>query len=212
MTQSAASGLVGEIIEASTTEFTARSPQVNEPPPFGSFVRVCGRPEQSTEEGDPFDPRPPDGTYALVCESVTASLDPSRRPAAYGAADEEDLRRQQPQIFALLATDFKCRIVAHVAQGSIRHYLPDRPPRLHAGVALCTPDETRLLTERLDFLRALTPSSTLPSADELIAACLRKSAACHPDAEAFLERAAKELVLMLCDDVDRLTAILRKLH
>ncbi|MGC8668395.1 MAG: hypothetical protein ACP5VE_09810 [Chthonomonadales bacterium] len=204
--------IVGEIIAASTTEFTARSPQVNEPPPFGSFVRVCSPLREPVEDADPFASAPPDGTYGLVCESVTASLDPNRRPAAFGAADEEQLRMQQPQIFALLVTDFKCRVVAHVEHGKVRHYLPDRPPRLHARVVRCTPSETRHLTERLDFLRTLALVPTVPSAEELIAACLRRSAACHPDAEGFLERAAKELVLVLSDDVPRLTAIMRKLH
>jgi len=204
--------VAGEIIEASTTQFTARSPQVNEPPPFGAFVRVCGPSGQVSEDEDPFGAPPPDGTYGLVCESVTTSLDPNRRPAAYGAADEAELRKQQPQIFALLATDFKCRIVAHVDKGEVKHYLPDRPPRLHARVVLCTPGETRHLTQRLDFLRTLALMPAEMSPDELIAACLRKASACHPDAEMFLERAAKELVLLLSDDVELLTAIMRKLH
>ena len=33
--------LIGEVIEASTTEFTAESRELHAPPPFGSFVKVC---------------------------------------------------------------------------------------------------------------------------------------------------------------------------
>ncbi len=101
-------------------------PRLYDPPPFGSFVKI-GKPATvaesvltpigTVEEDDPFatppleerDPRPlpartdlPPAVYALVYGANTASLEPNRRPSALGFADEDEMRKQQPQIFELL--------------------------------------------------------------------------------------------------------------
>ena len=173
-------------------------------------------------EADPFaDPLPesapvldsaPDGTlYALVCFALTGSIEPGRRAAAYGL-EEDELHRQQPQIVALLATEFAAIHVGYAQEGRIRPHLPPRPPRLHARVWECTPHEIRALTESSDFLRPMLVPTGEVSPDELIAACLRNAYLCRERDTAYLVRMGKQLAMLLRDDPERLTALLRKLE
>ena len=214
-------------------------PRLYDPPPFGSFVKI-GKPAPATlspvptpivtnDEEDPFAmPSPisaaaplsdstslPPSVYALVYGANTASLEPNRRPSALGFADEDEMRKQQPQIFELLRTEFSGLLIAYAAGDGkpLRRHLPPQPPRIHSRVYPCTPEETRLLTEDLGFLRSLLlPSggalSGVPS-DELAAACLRLAREAHSDDQAFLLRAGRTLATLLATDYERLQAILR---
>ena len=218
-------------------------PRLYDPPPFGSFVKIGKPvPVQEVpdlpplgieaggadEEDDPFalafdPPAPlvstgaglPPAVYALVYGANTASLEPNRRPSALGFADEDEMRLQQPQIFELLRTEFSGLLIAYSDGGDTRRrrHLPPLPPRIHSRVYPCSPEETRLLTEDLSFLRGLLlPSggalSGVPS-DELAAACLRLARECHADDQAFLLRAGRTLATLLATDFERLQAILR---
>ncbi len=227
----------GEVIEAGTTRFTAQCPseRLHLPPEFGSFVKILppgaqpallfpARPDLPLErEFDPFaDPTPrssarydtdaADGTlYALVYFALTGSVEPGRRAAAYGL-EEDELHRQQPQIVALLATEFAALHVGFAQEGRIRPHLPPRPPRLHARVWECTPAEVCALTEDSDFLRPLLVPTGEVSPDELIAACLRTAYRYRDNDLAYLVRMGKQLAMLLREDPERLTALLRKLE
>lgn len=221
---------IGEVVEAGTTRFLAQCPpeRLHAPPAFGTFV--CVLPEGQArsrlsdgfeETGDPFaefaplrafPSGVPDGTlYALVFRAATGSLEPGRRAAAYGL-DESSLHNEQPQIFDLLATEFAALHVGYAASGRFRPHTPPRPPRLHAFVYPCSPEEVCALTEAPDVLRTLLQASGEASPDELIAACLRHAYECRKADFAFLVRAGKQLANLLRDDPERLTALLRKLE
>ncbi len=224
---------VGEVIAGTTTGFVAqcievpRPDQVSalpDPPAFGSFVRigsVTGS-QALPDDFDPFDtaPAPPSDDqdrpltlYGVVYHAETGALEPNRPLTAFGL-EEEDLRREQPQIYELLATRFSAALVAHAGRdGSVRPYLPPRPPRPHARVYACDTVETRALTERLDFLRGLllpAPGLALP-ADELVAALLRNAWRARGGDEAFLVRAGRELAALLPADYDRLRALVQRI-
>jgi hypothetical protein len=226
--------IVGEVIEASTTRFVAQCPRdlLHAPPAFGAFVKIfpqgVGAPMSASEnadptQGDPFaDPIPmlpsalPEGTpeetlYAVVFIASTGSVEPGRRPSAYGL-EEEALRAEQPQIFDLLATEFAALHVGFAREGRFRTYLPPRPPRLHAMVRACSPAEVCALTETPDFLRTLLNVPGEVSADELIAATLRHAYACRQQDFAFLVRMGKQVAILLREDPERLAALLRKLE
>ena len=228
--------IAGEVIEASTTRFTAQCPaeRLHLPPDFGAFVKILppgtkpapfhdAHPALSAvQEADPFADPPEistalhtdaaDGTlYALVYFALTGSIEPGRRAAAYGL-EEDELHRQQPQIVALLATEFAALHVGYAQAGRIRPYLPPRPPRLHARVWECTPAEVCALTESSDFLRPLLVPTGEVSPDELIAACLRTACLYRDNDTAYLVRMGKQLAMLLREDPERLTALLRKLE
>ncbi|MEK7681196.1 MAG: hypothetical protein AAB369_00030, partial [Chloroflexota bacterium] len=93
-----------------------------------------------------------------------------------------------------------------------RHYLPPRPPRIHAFVYLCPPEEVRAFTQSLDFLSLLALRRAEPSADDVLAACIREAAAAHDDRQAFLLRAGRETARLLGADAQRLMAVLKRIR
>jgi hypothetical protein len=203
---------VGEVVAASTTQFVAQCARLMDPPAFGSFVSVTAARSAEADDADPFaNPAVADGTvFGIVSEARTASIEPGRRPAAYGL-DAATLRREQPQLEELLATEFTALVVGSASSGRIRGVLPPRPPRVHALVMLCSPSEVRLLSESLDFLRTVVSQPALTAQDELAAAGIRYAAASRADSNAFLVRAGKEVALLLQRDFARVEAVLRKL-
>lgn len=239
--------IIGEVIEASTTEFTAESRELHSPPPFGSFVKVpwCGEdiptdagdlpsshaapeddpfmepfrrregsfgPEyRKAIEGEPAEPVPglSSAIYAVVHQAATTSVDSGRRVRAYWK-DEEQLSREQPELSEwLLVTDFRAIIIGYSAGGWLRQFLPPQPPKLHSFVSPCTPEEIRLITARMDFLRTLTNFRNTPT-EEVVAACIREANNARGGSFDFLVAAGKELANLLTDDYDRLHAIMRR--
>lgn len=93
---------IAEVVETATTEFLA---QCLEPedltfpsmPPFGSWV--CAVDEESGNQ-----------VYAVVYHATTMPVDSVHRAVAMGMS-LQDLREEQPQIFAMLKTEFKAAIV-----------------------------------------------------------------------------------------------------
>ena len=233
-------GRVGEIVEASSCHLVAQSVRLHEAPAFGSLVRVPiapaadphppatgGRggqlpPELEGREGKlPRElggrgPLATDPTelYAIVAETRTASLEAGGRPIARGHEDVVDaaIYRENPDLEHVLRTEFKALLVGFRAGGALRQHLPPLPPPLHYSVYACTPAEVVAFTERLDFLRTLLAAPP-GLADELAAASARAAAAARGAAgEAFLLRVGRELAVLLRDDYDRLTAVLRRLR
>lgn len=222
---------IGEVVLATTTHFVAQSiavPQpeqvspLPDPPPFGAVVRVGALAPVAAPlppDFDPFEPGPPPASdtasavYAVVFHAETGALEPGRPVAALGLAEDE-LLREQPHLYELLATRFSAAFLGHVAaDGSLRPYLPPRPPRPHARVYLATDDEVRRVTERLDFLRSLLRTDRVPGgvADELTAALLRRAWRAHNDPD-FPLRASRALATLLADDYERLRAIVAALE
>ena len=190
------SSKIGEIIEASTGEFTAQCYELHQPPSFGSLV--------NTREGDVE-------IYGVVCSAETTSIEPGRRPIARGQEEkeEEDIYRASPQLEKLLRTDFDALVVGHREGEKLHHYLPPRPARIHSFVYLCDREEAVQFSQSLDFLSILVGAGG--QADELIAASLRHVAAAQPDPQDFLIRAGKELAVLLGGETNRLNTILRRI-
>ncbi|MBI4297037.1 MAG: hypothetical protein HY676_00715 [Chloroflexi bacterium] len=183
---------VGEVIEARTEEFQAESATLHQPPPLGSLIWV--------REGE-ID------IYAVTGSAATGSREPGRQAVALGQ-DEEELPQAYPQLSKLLRTTFVGLVVGYQEKGELRHYLPPRPVRLHNFVYLCPSEEAQRFTRSLDFLSLLAAQRQ----DEALGACLRLVSHVHPNAEAFLVGAGRELVPLLAGDVGRLHALLRRLR
>jgi hypothetical protein len=190
---------IGEVIEASTTEFVAQSYELHQGPPFGSFVRAS------------------DGNvdiFGIVSFVQTCGIDPGRRPVARGRdeVDEEDIYRNNPELPELLRTEFTAVVVGFRQGRSFYQYLPPRPPRVHGFVHVCSDDEVRGITRGLDFVQSLIGSNMRASADELIGAAIRQAGVASDDEHRFLVRAGKELATLLNNDVNRLNGILRRIR
>lgn len=204
---------IGEVIETATTEFVAQCLEpddLNFPPmpPFGCWVKATDE-----ESGNKI--------YAVVYHATTCPIDTVHRARALGLS-LQDLREQQPQIFAMLKTEFRSAIVGFQKPpesfngsapkpGNIYQYIPPRPPQIHQAVYRCEPDEVISFSEQLDFLRTLLGVSNAP-VDALAAAAIREIYELRKRDRSWLVLAGRTLSIVLNDDYDRLKVILSQLH
>ncbi|MFM2432620.1 MAG: hypothetical protein RLZZ511_3834 [Cyanobacteriota bacterium] len=200
---------IAEVIETSTTEFLAQCLEPDDlsfpvMPAFGSWVRSCDE-----ESGNQI--------YAVVYHATTSPIDTVHRARALGMSLDE-LREEQPQIFAMLKTEFRATIVGYQPdqsrQGSpfqFLQHLPPRPPQIHQAVHACTVDEVIAFTQQLDFLRTLLQVNGAPT-DALAAATMREIYQLRKADRAWLVEAGRMLNLLLKDDYDRLRVILSQIH
>jgi len=191
------SSRLGEIIEASTTSFTAQCYELYQSPALGSLVK--------TKDGALE-------LYGIVCNASTTSLEPGRKPIARGKdeASEEDIYKSSPQLTKLLRSEFSALVVGHKGGDKLYHYLPPSPARIHAFVYACSPEEVKDFSRSLDFLNILVSSQLPVPVEELVSATLRLMAQAQPDPRAFLVAAGKELAVLLTD-FNQLKAILGRL-
>jgi hypothetical protein len=189
---------VGEIIEASTADFTAQCYELYELPPLGSLVK--------TKNGEV-------DIYGIVYHATTGSLEPGRRPIARGKdeANEEAIYQSSPQLTKLLRSEFSALVVGHKTDDNINQYLPPNPARIHSFVHVCSPEEVLEFGNSLGFLALLANASLPVAKEEVIPAALRLMSGAQEDPHAFLVAAGKELAVMLSGQYNQLKAILGRL-
>ncbi|MGD9394681.1 MAG: hypothetical protein PVJ81_07010 [Dehalococcoidia bacterium] len=189
---------VGEVIEASTTGFTAQCYQLYQIPPLGSLVKTGS----SAAE-----------LYAIVYNAETSSLEPGRKPIARGQDEkaEEDIYRSSPQLAKLLRSEFGAVVVGHKDGDRLYQHLPPQPARIHSFVYQCTPQEVIDFGKSFDFLSILLNANLPLPAEELVGAALRQMSRAHKDPRAFLVAAGKELAILLSGNLGSLNAILGRM-
>ncbi len=189
---------VGEVIEASTTDFVAQCYELYQSPPLGSLVKTRDLPVE---------------LFGIVYNATTTSIDPGRRPIARGKDEEseEAIYRSNPQLLQLLRSEFSVLVVGHRQGDKLYHYLPPKPARVHSFVHLCPPDEVKEFSQSFAFLNMLINTNLPVPRDELIAACLRQMSLTHEDRHTFLVAAGKELATLLGGQFSQLKAILERI-
>ena len=194
---------LAEVVATSTTEFLA---QCLEPdgldfpvmPAFGSWIK-----SQQDVDSDVV-------TYGVVYHATTAPIDSVHRAVALGLSLQE-LREQQPQIFAMLRSEIKVVLLGFSSLGNVYQHLPAQPPQIHQAVYACEAAEVENFTEELNFLRTLVQMTNAP-VDELIAAVLRNVYQVRQCDRNWLVQAGRKLSILFKDDYDRLGAILGQVH
>lgn len=189
---------VGEVIEASTTGFTAQCYQLYRLPPLGSLVKT------KNEELE---------LYAVVCNATTTSLETGRKPIARGKDEdsEEAIYKSSPQLEKLLKSEFSALVVGHRADDRINHYLPPVPARIHSFAYLCPDEEVKEFSQSLGFLSIILNANPSLPQDELVAACLRHMGNVQDDSRSFLVAAGKYLTSLLGGDYNQLKSILERI-
>ncbi len=189
---------VGEVIEASTTNFVAQCYELYQTPPLGSLVKTGDAP----------------ALYGVVFNATTASMEPGRRPIARGKdeASEAEIYQSNPQLLKLLRSEFSALIVGHRQDDKVYQYLPPLPARIHSFVYQCPAAEVKEFSHSFNFLNIVMNTPLPIPAPELIAACLRQMSQAHDDRHAFLVAAGKELAGLLCGDFSQLEAILQRIR
>ena len=190
---------VGEVIEASTTEFTAQCYELYQSPPLGSLVKTQDLPAE---------------LYGIVYNVSTTSLEPGRRPIARGKdeTDEAAIYRASPQLSKLLRTEFNALVVGYRENKKLHHYLPPSPPRIHSFAYVCSLGEVKEFSQTFDFLNILLNARLPVSTEELISASLRQMSQAYEEPHNFLVAAGKELARLLGGEFNRLKAILGRIR
>jgi len=195
-----------EVIESSTRHIVAEVRAGAAAPEFGAWVEV------PMEDGTTL--------FAVVAHVEVGSVEPGRRAVALGLS-REDLRREMPQVLALVRTTFRAQVLAYREPdrpdgrpGTLRQTLPPRPAALHDAVRACTDETVCALTAPYDYLRPLVraPEAGVPT-DDLLAALLRRAYRAHgegAEGRRAVVAAGKALARLLDDDHERLQSILRR--
>lgn len=200
---------IAEVIETSTTQFLAQCLEPEEltfpvMPPFGSWVKSLDE-----ESGNKI--------LGIVTYATTSPIDSVHRARALGLS-LADLREQQPQIFAMLKTEFRATIIGFETPnntvngngkipGKAYQYLPPRPPQIHQGVYRCQTEEIIHFSDSIDFLRILLQVKDAPP-EALIAATIREVYLLRKADRNWLVKVGRNLSILLKDDYDRLQYIL----
>ncbi len=183
---------IGEVVESTTKNYIARSPNIGESPAFGTFVKTDSSPV----------------VYGLVYEIITGSKDPGRPITAHNMGIDE-LRREQPQIFELLKTEFHVLSLAYGETGGVRFSLSPIPPPIHSFIYECTSEEMQELSSEDFFLRAIISSPGLP-VDDLIISSLYHARNVRDGDQDYVVQMGKSLSRFFRDDYERLSSILRR--
>ena len=193
------SNKIGEVIESSSTEYSAECYELYGLPALGSLVKTVD---------------PPVEIFGIVCQAGTVGIEPGRKPIARGrnAATEDSVYRSNPQLAKLLRSEFRVLVAGHSEKGQVYQYLPPRPARIHAFVNTCNEAEIKHFSRSLDFLNLLINTGPQIPTEEMVAATLREMSKVQDDPQAFLVAAGKQLTSLLAGDYNRLRAILTKLR
>lgn len=163
-------------------------------PEFGSFLRA-----QSDVIG-------------VVYNVAVGPQDNFHKPQALGLTREE-LKLEQPQIFALLRTEVQASCIGYFENGAVRHFLPPHPAKVHDFVFAASEDEICQITDDFSFLRILLQGTGVTGVpqDELVSASIRIAYKARSEDYDYLVEAGKALAQLLGDDYDRLMSILAKI-
>ncbi len=147
-----------EVVESSLQQFVAQCWQWDFFPAFGSLVTV--------ENGLRT-------IIGVVHQTQTGSMDPTRYPFPYQKTEEE-LLREQPQIFEFLRTTFSCLTIGYKEKGVIQYALAPQPSKIHAFIASADKDLIQQFYSSDLYLHVLFGmSNSVFNLDELLLAMLR---------------------------------------
>jgi len=107
-----------EVIESSLQEWKAQCWKWNQFPSFGSIVTIKSGLKT---------------IFGIVHQIQMGSMDPTRYPFPYQKTEQE-LLKEQPQIFEFLKTTFCCITLGYKQHGKIHYLLSPEPPKIHAFV------------------------------------------------------------------------------
>ena len=148
-----------EIIQGSLSEWTGQCWKWDTIPQFGSLV--------ITSHG----PLP---IFGIVHTIKTGSMDPIRSAIPYQKTQEE-LLRDQPQIFEFLQTTFTCITVGYLEQNYVYYHLPEKPPKIHAFIENASVEQYQQFFASDQFLHLVfNLSAQGMNIDELLLALLKQ--------------------------------------
>ncbi len=186
-----------EVIESSLHSWLAQSWKWDMSPDYGSLVTVD---QNST-------------TYVgLVHEVSTGSMDPTRYPFTYQKTEQE-LLKEQPQIFEFLKTTFSCIILGYCQKGQAYHLAPPRPAKIHSFVQPIASDlNEQFLSHEQYVHRIFSLSNLVSNIDELLFALLAKQNSNQAFTKHKLDPFMHAYCLLTGNDYRRIKLFLRRVE
>lgn len=152
-----------EVIESGLGGWTAHCWQWDVFPNAGTVVVIENTIENDLEK-----------QFGIIRLIETGSIDPARIPFAYKKTEEE-LKRDHPEIFALLKTTCLCVSTGFCqANSTILYHQAPRPPKVHAFVRPAELAEQALFFSQTGYLDLLASQLQHPTLDELLLAIVRE--------------------------------------
>lgn len=148
-----------EVIDSSLQGWLAQSWVWNKFPTFGSLVAI------ETDKRILF---------GVVHQVQTGSMEPMRYPFPYQKTQEE-LLRDQPQIFEFLKTTFSCLTIGYQEKGRIYYLAAPEPPPIHSFVSPMDNDLAKQFFCSEKYMHVIFGASDqLFNIDELLLALIKQ--------------------------------------
>lgn len=184
-----------EVIESSLNIWKAQTWKWDIFPSFGSLATI------ETKDRTIF---------GIVYNIQTGSLDQMRSVIAYQKTEEE-LLREQPQIFEFLHTTFSCLTLGYLQNKQILYQLAPEPPKIHAFVNLAQLEEVDLFFSNEQYLHLLFSSANqILLLDELLLSLLKRLSDSNILTEATLSKFIETFSLLTANDYRRLKLFLQR--
>jgi len=186
-----------EVIESSLQNWLAQSWQWNYFPPFGTLVYIKQKERI---------------LFGIVHQVQTGSMDPMRYPFPYQKTEEE-LLREQPQIFEFLKTTFSCLTIGYQEKSTIIYQLAPEPPKIHTFVSHVDIDMCKQFFAQDAYLHCLFGlSHQIFNMDELLLALLKQQATLHILNQSKIEQFTQMYALLTGNDYRRLKLFLQRVE
>lgn len=184
-----------EVVESSLNTWQGHCWQWDDFPQFGALVTITT----------------PDRTFfGIVSQIQTGSLDPARTPFPFGKTEEE-LAKEQPQIFAFLKTTFACTVVGYEENNTLNYQWPPEPPKIHAFIHRASDEHYRRFFAGEQYIHPLFGSAaSLPSLDELLLALLKQLAHRNLLTQEKINQFVEHFSLLTGNDYRRLKLFLQR--
>lgn len=185
-----------EVIESSLHYWKAQSWQWDLFPAYGSLVTI-------TQASHRY--------IGLVYDVATGSMDPTRYPFPFQKTEEE-LKKEQPQIFAFLRTTFSTIALGYYYKGIMTYAAPPHPAKMHAFIEPITPDMQREFLAHPSYLhRIFSLSNHLANIDDVLIALLSEQHRVKPLSASFIQTFMHTYCLLTGNEYRRIKLFLQRI-
>lgn len=146
-----------EILESNITHWQAQSWKWDAIPEFGSLVTATSNSRT---------------LFGIIYDIKTGPIDPIRQPVAYQKTQEE-LEKEQPQIFEFLTTSFSCLSIGYQEHGQFFYNVPPQPPKMHTFVGHATKEQYEECYTHQHFLHLVFNTTQQINREELLLAMIQ---------------------------------------
>lgn len=150
--------------------------------------------------------------FGLIYNIEICSSDPNRIITAY-KKDYAELKRDQPQIFQFLKTNFDCITVGYKDQNKLFYQLFPNPAFIHSFVYFATDEQIAEFFSDDQYLQLIFNSSSLLfSLEELLLVILKNLSDKSMLRQEYLEKFIESFSLLTGNDYRRLKLFLKRVE